>query len=206
MSYDTDYLFKIVVIGDSGVGKSCLISQYVTGTFHSTYISTIGVDFFIKEKMFNDKRIKLQIWDTAGQERFRTITYSYYRNADGIMLVYDVTNAETITNIDYWLGEINKYVSTDTPIILVANKIDLVKNIVTSTIQGQQLATKYNLSFFELSALNSDAIDRAMSSLTTKMINRKVSQVIVVDDKDRVRVSNNTNSFGLLQSKKCCRT
>lgn len=197
---ETDFLFKIVVIGDSGVGKSCLINQYINGTFHNTYISTIGVDFFVKEKTVDDKRVKLQIWDTAGQERFRTITYSYYRHADAVILVYDVTNLETLNNLDHWMSEIRRFISEHVPIILIANKIDLVKDSVTSTLDGQKVATKYNLSFFELSALDRDKIDMTMSYLTSKMINKRSERSNILDDKDTVRVS----SSDVASRGRCC--
>ena len=115
-----DLLFKIVIIGDSGVGKSSIINQYVNNFFSESYISTIGVDFMIKDipitEVFNtidlkNKKIRLQIWDTAGQERFRTITTSYYRNVDGIILVYDITNISSFNDIKGWIDDIYKYLN-----------------------------------------------------------------------------------------------
>ncbi|WBY58514.1 ras-related protein Rab-1B [Plasmodium yoelii yoelii] len=106
-SYDS--LFKILLIGDSGVGKSCLLLRFADDTYTDSYISTIGVDFKIKTIEIDDKIIKLQIWDTAGQERFRTITSSYYRGAQGIIIVYDVTDRDSFNNVKNWIIEIEKY-------------------------------------------------------------------------------------------------
>merc|ERR1712123_377975 len=103
-----DLLFKLLLIGDSGVGKTCIIFRFTDDAFSSTFISTIGIDFKVKTILLRGKKIKLQIWDTAGQERFHTITTSYYRQAMGILLVYDVTNEKTFANISYWLRNIEE--------------------------------------------------------------------------------------------------
>merc|ERR1712159_656276 len=103
MNPEYDYLFKLLLIGDSGVGKSCLLFRFADDTYQESYISTIGVDFKIRTVELEGKTIKLQIWDTAGQERFRTITSSYYRGAHGIIVVYDVTDQESFNNVKTWL-------------------------------------------------------------------------------------------------------
>jgi len=122
---DYDYLLKIVMIGDSGVGKSCLLKRFATSEFNDSYISTIGVDFEIQTVDIDGKTIKLQIWDTAGQERFHNITTSYYRGAHCIMLVYDVTNMESFRNLNRWMEQIKNYASKDTQLLVVGNKADL---------------------------------------------------------------------------------
>merc|ERR1711965_386176 len=108
-----DYLFKLLLIGDSGVGKSCLLLRFADDTYTETYISTIGVDFKIRTVEIDQKVIKLQIWDTAGQERFRTITSSYYRGAHGIIVVYDVTDEESFTAVERWMTEIERFAGPD---------------------------------------------------------------------------------------------
>ena len=120
-----DYVFKLVLIGDSGVGKSCLLLRFADDTYTESHISTIGVDFKIRTIQLEGKTIKLQIWDTAGQERFRTITSSYYRGAHGIIVVYDVTEMESYNNIKQWLHEIDRYACEGVNRLLVGNKSDL---------------------------------------------------------------------------------
>ncbi|KAG0454929.1 hypothetical protein HPP92_023851 [Vanilla planifolia] len=128
MNPEYDYLFKLLLIGDSGVGKSCLLLRFADDSYLESYISTIGVDFKIRTVEQDGKTIKLQIWDTAGQERFRTITSSYYRGAHGIIVVYDVTEQESFNNVKQWLSEIDRYATENVNKLLVGtNAIWLTK-------------------------------------------------------------------------------
>merc|ERR1719321_2356167 len=129
---DYDHLFKLVLIGDSGVGKSCLLLRFADDSFTESYISTIGVDFRFRTVKVGDKFVKLQIWDTAGQERFRTITSAYYRGADGIIMVYDVTAQESFDHVQDWLSEVNRYASEGTCKLLVGNKSDRADKVVST--------------------------------------------------------------------------
>ena len=122
---DYDYLFKLVLIGDSSVGKSCLLLRFADDSFTDSYISTIGVDFRFRTVKIEDKTVKLQIWDTAGQERFRTITSAYYRGADGIIMVYDVTRLDSFDHVRDWLNEVNRYANQGLcKKLLIGNKCD----------------------------------------------------------------------------------
>lgn len=122
----------MVLIGDTGVGKSCLLLRFADDTFTENYISTIGVDFRFRTVKIDKKTIKLQIWDTAGQERFRTITSAYYRGADGIIMVYDVTSEESFRHINDWLTEVNRYAAENTSKLIVGNKTDLPNKVITT--------------------------------------------------------------------------
>lgn len=139
-----DHLFKLVLIGDSGVGKSCLLLRFADGSFQESYISTIGVDFRFRTVDIGDKKVKLQIWDTAGQERFRTITSAYYRGADGIIMVYDVTNSESFENVKNWLNEVEDHASEDTCKLMIGNKNDCTNKAVPYT-KAKEMADSLNM-------------------------------------------------------------
>ncbi|CAH8313100.1 unnamed protein product [Eruca vesicaria subsp. sativa] len=150
---DYDYLIKLLLIGDSGVGKSCLLLRFSDDTFTTSFITTIGIDFKIRTVELDGKRIKLQIWDTAGQERFRTITTAYYRGAMGILLVYDVTDESSFNNIRNWMKNIEQHASDNVNKILVGNKADMDESKrAIPTAKGQALADEYGIKFFETSA------------------------------------------------------
>eukprot|EP00164_Ancoracysta_twista_P000281 GFYU01000397.1.p1 GENE.GFYU01000397.1~~GFYU01000397.1.p1 ORF type:complete len:205 (+),score=66.19 GFYU01000397.1:206-820(+) len=160
-----DYLIKLLLIGDSGVGKSCLLLRFSDDSFTPSFITTIGIDFKIRTIDMDGKRIKLQIWDTAGQERFRTITTAYYRGAMGILLVYDVTDEQTFLNVRNWIRNIEQHASDNVNKILVGNKCDLVDKKVVETTRGQALADEYGIKFFETSAKNKINVEAAFHTI-----------------------------------------
>jgi len=146
-------LVKLLLIGDSGVGKSCLLLRFSDDSFTTSFITTIGIDFKIRTIELDGKRIKLQIWDTAGQERFRTITTAYYRGAMGILLVYDVTDESSFNNIRNWMRNIEQHAADNVNKILVGNKADMDESKrAVPTAKGQALADEYGVKFFETSA------------------------------------------------------
>ena len=135
-----DLLFKLLLIGDSGVGKTCILFRFSDDAFNTTFISTIGIDFKIKTIELRGKKIKLQIWDTAGQERFHTITTSYYRGAMGIMLVYDIANAKSFDNIAKWLRTIQEHANTDVEKMILGNKCDMEDKRVIPKEKGEDVS------------------------------------------------------------------
>uniref|UniRef100_A0A8D0AII2 RAB1A, member RAS oncogene family b n=1 Tax=Sander lucioperca TaxID=283035 RepID=A0A8D0AII2_SANLU len=167
-----DYLFKLLLIGDSGVGKSCLLLRFADDTYTESYISTIGVDFKIRTIELDGKTIKLQIWDTAGQERFRTITSSYYRGAHGIIVVYDVTDQESFNNVKQWLQEIDRYASENVNKLLVGNKCDLTTKKVVDYTTAKEFADSLGIPFLETSAKNATNVEQAFMTMAAEIKKR----------------------------------
>mmetsp|Transcript_64034 Transcript_64034/g.133511 ORF Transcript_64034/g.133511 Transcript_64034/m.133511 type:complete len:202 (+) Transcript_64034:109-714(+) len=175
MSAEYDYLFKLLLIGDSGVGKSCLLLRFADDTYTESYISTIGVDFKIRTLELDGKTIKLQIWDTAGQERFRTITSSYYRGAHGIIVVYDVTDQESFNNVKQWMNEIDRYASDKVNKMLVGNKCDLTSKKVVDYDAAKEFADQLGIPFLETSAKNSTNVEQAFITMAAEIKARMAS-------------------------------
>jgi len=172
MNPEYDYLFKLLLIGDSGVGKSCLLLRFADDTYTESYISTIGVDFKIRTIELDGKTIKLQIWDTAGQERFRTITSSYYRGAHGIIVVYDVTDQESFNNVKQWLQEIDRYACENVNKLLVGNKCDLTNKKVVDYTSAKEYADQLGIPFLETSAKNATNVEQAFMTMAAEIKNR----------------------------------
>lgn len=170
-----DYLFKVVLIGDSGVGKSNLLSRFTRNEFNLESKSTIGVEFATRSIQVDGKTIKAQIWDTAGQERYRAITSAYYRGAVGALLVYDIAKHLTYENVERWLRELRDHADQNIVIMLVGNKSDLRHLRAVPTDEAKAFAEKNNLSFIETSALDSTNVETAFHNILTE-IYRIVSQ------------------------------
>merc|ERR1711871_392042 len=167
-----DYLIKLLLIGDSGDGKSCLLCRYSEDIFNNKFITTIGIDFKIRTIESDGKKIKLQIWDTAGQERFRTITQAYYRGAMGILLVYDVTDEKSFTNIRAWMRNIEQHANNEVVKVLLGNKCDMARKRAVDTDKGEALAREYDIEFFETSAKDKINVDQAFTRMA-KLIKDK---------------------------------
>ncbi len=144
----SDMLLKVIIVGDSGVGKTNLLTYYCEGVFKDNYVATIGVDFKIKMLQIEDKRVKMQIWDTAGQERFRNITQTYYKGAAGIILAYSITDNRSYGNITNWIKQIETNSSEDVCKILIGTKTDLETDRQVTFEEGSVLAKKYSMQFF----------------------------------------------------------
>ncbi|CAA0817804.1 Ras-related protein RABA1c [Striga hermonthica] len=166
---DYDYLFKVVLIGDSGVGKSNLLSRFTRNEFSLESKSTIGVEFATRSLTVDGKVIKAQIWDTAGQERYRAITSAYYRGAVGALLVYDVTRHSTFESVERWLKELRDHTDPSTVVMLVGNKSDLRHLVAVSTDDGTSFAERESLYFMETSALDSTNVDNAFTEVLTQI-------------------------------------
>ncbi|KAH3757033.1 Ras family protein [Pelomyxa schiedti] len=172
MNPEYDYLFKLLLIGDSGVGKSCLLLRFADDTYTESYISTIGVDFKIRTIELDSKTIKLQIWDTAGQERFRTITSSYYRGAHGIIIVYDITDAVSFNNVRQWLQEIERYACENVNKLMVGNKSDLTTKRAVEYNTAKEFADGLGITFLETSAKNSTNVEQAFLKMAAEIKGR----------------------------------
>ena len=160
-----EHAYKILLLGDSSVGKTCFLKRYTDDTFQDAYLSTIGFDFKFKTvTLKSGKQVRVQLWDTAGQERFRTIAKSYYKGAHGIILMYDVTHQKSFDSMKKWLIQIKEEASSKVCIILVANKIDSEERVISKE-DGQALANSYNLNIFESSAKENINVSEAFQDV-----------------------------------------
>ncbi|XP_046841552.1 ras-related protein Rab-3-like [Xenia sp. Carnegie-2017] len=168
-----DYMFKLLIIGNSATGKTSLLFRYADDSFTSAFVSTVGIDFKVKTVFRNDKRVKLQIWDTAGQERYRTITTAYYRGAMGFILLYDITNEESFQDVQDWSTQIKTYSWDNAQVILVGNKCDMKDERVVTKERGMELADQLSLEFFETSAKDNinvkEVFERLVDIICEKM-------------------------------------
>lgn len=169
-----DFLIKTIVVGDSGIGKTCLTQRFVDDKYNANDI-TIGVEFGSKIISHEDKKIKIQIWDTAGQEAFRSIVRSYYRNAAGVILCYDITNEESFRNIKTWLEDVITNCNNSPQIILVGTKCDLEHRRAISKEYGETFAKTHNMLFVETSAKNAYGITECFQMLAAKIYNEILS-------------------------------
>ncbi|KAJ6238400.1 ras-related protein rab-2a [Anaeramoeba flamelloides] len=170
-----DFLYKFVIIGDSGVGKSCLLLQFTDKRFQAVYDLTIGVEFGARLIEIENKKIKLQIWDTAGQESFRSITRSYYRGAAGALIVYDITRRETFDHLVTWLKDAREHSSPNLQIMLIGNKSDLGFKREVKKEEGQKFADEHGLLFLETSAKTAENVEKAFQKTSRDIYNKVLS-------------------------------
>ena len=171
MVEDEPPLYKILLLGDSTVGKTCFLLRYTDDTFLDLHMATIGLDYRLKTMILDDQRIvKVQLWDTAGQDKFRAITRNYYKGARGIILIYDITNIKSYENIKKWINEIKEEISEKVTIVLIGNKIDNEGERKISKEQGEKLANDYNVAFFETSAKTGQGINESVFYLVQKIV------------------------------------
>jgi len=196
-----DHLFKLLIIGDSGVGKSSLLLRFADNTFSGSYITTIGVDFKIRTIDVGGEQVKLQIWDTAGQERFRTITSTYYRGTHGVIVVYDVQSAESFVNVKRWLHEIEQNCDSVNR-ILVGNKDDCPEKKVVETTDARNFADQIKVTLFETSAKDNKNVEEMFSEITRQVLSTKKSSLMQQPggNNDKIKLDKNRKK----KSKSCC--
>jgi Ras-related protein Rab-1A len=192
-----DYLYKLVIIGNSGVGKTCILKQFTDGNFSQDYFSTIGVDFGMKDIVLqnSNKIARLQIWDTAGQERFKNITTSYYRSAKGVFIVFDMTNRESFDQVVNWLNELKKQFDNGRDIdinfpyvVLIGNKIDLEIHHVVEREEVKLLADKLNLEYFFTSAKDEKSIIKIFDHIANKIIEKFNIDFEKIDTSNNIKI------------------
>ncbi|CAL4058586.1 unnamed protein product [Meganyctiphanes norvegica] len=171
-----DFLFKLLLIGDSDVGKTEILFKYCDKSLNANFISTIGIDFKVKTIKLNGKNIKLQLWDTAGQERFQSITTAYYRGAMGIMLVYDITNAKSFDSIEKWLKNIKEHASEDVEIMVLGNRCDMEDKRIITQDKGEEFAREHCVQFMEVSSKADINIEGAFSELVEAILSKTSRQ------------------------------
>ena len=193
---ETELVYKILLLGDSEVGKSCFLMRYSDNIFVENYITTIGLDYKLKYvQLDSGETIKVQLWDTAGQDRYRTIAKNYYKGSHGILLLYDVTKENSFENIREWVQNIREEVYEKAIIFLIGNKIDKKDERKITTEQGQKLAAEYNLPFFEASAKSGENVEEIFKNLY-----QKISEVYVDIQKEKGAKLNSNNKKKI----KCC--
>ena len=196
MTSEPSNIFKILTIGESGVGKTCILRRFVEDKFLKNHLATIGIDFKTKTLNINNQEIKLKIWDTAGQERFRNKTTQYYKGADGIVLVYDITEEASFDKIKDWMDQILSNTNKDEIcLILLGNKCDIEKRSISYE-QGKTLANELQVNFFETSAQTGQNIKDAFETLTADIMKKK-------------KIGGDNNNIDLKKNKKkkdsdCC--
>jgi len=196
--------FKVVLLGESAVGKSSLVLRFVKGQFHEYQESTIGAAFLTQTICIDDTTVKFEIWDTAGQERFRTITSSYYRGAHGIIIVYDVTDQESFNNVKQWLQEIDRYASENVNKLLVGNKSDLTTKKTVDYTTAKEYADQLHIPFLETSAKNATNVEQAFVTMAAEIKNRMGPSATAGGAGDRPNVKINASTPVKQSSGGCC--
>ena len=202
-----DYSVKVVIVGDSGVGKSNILSRFVLDEFSNDCRATVGVELSTKSYQINDKVIKLHLWDTAGQERFKSITSAYYKGAKGAVIVYDITNKESFEHVDKWLTEIRNLGGKGISVVVCGNKCDINEGRKVSKEEGIEKSSSNGLSFLETSALNSENVEEAFQTLITEIYNNTIKVAIKNEKEDFSQGSTlkiETKKEESNKKKKCC--
>jgi Ras-related protein Rab-1A len=203
-SEDYEFIFKVLLLGNSNVGKSSLFLRFVDDIWNDTFVPTIGVDFKIKTFDIDEKKIKMQIWDTAGQERFKNIIASYYRGAHGILLIYDVTDKDSFKNLSNWLIEIEKNASKNVLKVLIGNKTDLEDKRVITYNQGKEFADTYGLKFIETSAKKNLNVTEAFETLGRELMQASEDKKITKQRQNKKISVAKAQDLDIEKKKGCC--
>ena len=202
-----DFIFKVLLLGNSDVGKSSLLLRYVDSVWNDAFVPTIGVDFKVKTLTINEKKVKMQIWDTAGQERFKNITASYYRGGNGVLVVYDITDRDSLENLNSWLIEIEKNANKNVYKLLIGNKSDLEDKRKVTYQEGKDFAESNGMKFIETSAKDNTKVQEAFELLTSEIMKSAVNKDKGMEKKDntkQIRLSQNTEDISGKKKGGCC--
>ena len=199
-----DFIFKVLLLGNSDVGKSSLLLRYVDSVWNDAFVPTIGVDFKVKTLTINEKKVKMQIWDTAGQERFRTVVSTYFRGAHGILLLYDVTNRDSFKNLESWLIEIEKNAKEKVLKILIGNKCDLTDDREIQSDEGKAFALRNGMEFMETSAKMNTNVTEAFETLGKLMIEFNSKSNTATQKKNENKNLKASSGMNLKTKKSCC--
>jgi Ras-related protein Rab-1A len=201
---DYDFIFKVLLLGNSDVGKSSLLLRFVDSVWNESFVPTIGVDFKVKTIEIGDKKVKMQIWDTAGQERFRNVVSTYFRGSNGILLIYDITSRDSFKNLESWLIEIEKHASDNVLKILIGNKNDLENDRVISVEEGQNFANRNGMQFIETSAKMDTNVSEAFQTLGKLMLEFNSNKKPLEPKKSENKTLTASSGKDLNAKKKCC--
>lgn len=204
MSNDEDYLFKIVLLGDSSVGKSAIITRYFKNEFFINSKSTVGVELHSKNIVYKDKKIKAQIWDTSGQERYKAITSSYFKGAKGAIIVYDITKRETLKNAEEWHHLLKQSNSETMIVMLVGNKEDKELERAVTVEEGQCVAKKLGISFIETSAKEKTNVIEAFTQIIHTISESVLTEMTIKDQGSKFNDGLYINEGNSKDKKKCC--
>ena len=198
-----DYIFKVLLVGNSDVGKSSLILRYVDQIWNDVFVPTIGVDFKVKSLEIENKSIKLQIWDTAGQERFRNVISSYFKGAHGILLIFDITSRDSFKELENWLAEVEKNASTQILKILIGNKCDLEEEREISKDEGEAFAMRNGMQYIETSAKINTNVNEAFEALSKIMVEYYSKKSSANNENKTIKMNKGTD-ITIPKKKKCC--